>query len=182
MPCVPKGTYGPKGVNASYGDFHHNNGRARPFSLYAGSALREHIFAEYGAGTDDGKWSIMILNVLECCTITPLYVPSCWQPYVCSFWVDHITKQYFLRLSVIFSLTTLLDKQTRKLLWLFLTILHFVGFSTVHIRLAKQWNIHLLPFVANEARRVSYNERTTMSSIDDVERHRELTILSRKNA
>ena len=42
-------------VNASYGHFHHNNGRARPFSLYAGSALREHIFAEYGAGTDDGK-------------------------------------------------------------------------------------------------------------------------------
>ena len=83
---------------------------------------------------------------------------------------------------MIFSLTTLLDKQTRKLLWLFLTILHFVSFSTVHIRLAKQWNIHLLPFVANEARRVSYNERTTMSSIDDVERHRELTILSRKNA
>ena len=42
-------------VNASYGHFHHNNGRARPFSLYAGSSLCAHIFAEYGAGTGNEK-------------------------------------------------------------------------------------------------------------------------------
>ena len=42
-------------VNASYGHFHHNNGRARPFSLYASSILRAHIFAEYGAGTSNKK-------------------------------------------------------------------------------------------------------------------------------
>ena len=34
-------------VSISYGYFHHNNECARPFSLYAGSVLCEHIIAEY---------------------------------------------------------------------------------------------------------------------------------------
>ena len=43
-------------LNTSHGHFHHNNGHARPFSLYAGSGLRVHIFVEYGA---DGWWKII---------------------------------------------------------------------------------------------------------------------------
>ena len=42
-------------LNTSHGHFHHNDGHARPFSLYAGSGLRVHIFVEYGA---DGWWKI----------------------------------------------------------------------------------------------------------------------------
>ena len=46
-------------LNTPHAHFHHNNRHARPFSLYAGSVLRVHIFAEYGA---DGWWKIIIYD------------------------------------------------------------------------------------------------------------------------
>ena len=46
-------------LNTPHAHFHHNNRHARPFSLYAGSVLRVHISAEYGA---DGWWKIIIYD------------------------------------------------------------------------------------------------------------------------